>query len=211
MGYARFEYRISEQLNFEEGNLFKIWYGLLRPDEKTFWHTFMTKAQQKIEYRWDDFLSDKKEGKISDGEHYDPVVGFDPRFHYYDTYEDIVADLPEVSSRKEEEEKVAIWELEEQDLEMSMAMDPESFAAKALNPKKRKPDPETEGEGISRHPTAKRKPEGATETPLASVSASPSASHEPPTTEMGTPSEPHSRSTSGIPNSAFCLRPKTQC
>ena len=74
----------------------------------------MTKAQQKIEYRWDDFLSDKKEGKISDGEHYEPVVNFDPKFHYYDTYEDIVADLPVVSSRKEEEEKVAIWELEEQ-------------------------------------------------------------------------------------------------
>ena len=83
---------------------------------------------------------------------------------------------------------------------MSMAMDPESFAAKALTPKKRKPDPETEGEGISRHPIAKRRPEGATETPLASVSASPSASQEPPTTEMGTPSESHSRSTSGVPN-----------
>ena len=79
-----------------------------------------------------------------------------------------------------------------------MAMDPESFAAKAMNPKKRKPDPETEGEGISRHPTAKRKPDGATETPMASASASPSASQEPPTAEMETPSESHSRSASGI-------------
>ena len=35
---------------------------------------------------------------------------------------------------------------------------------------------------------------------MASVSASPSASQEPPTTEMGTPSEPHSRSASGVPN-----------
>ena len=88
--------------------------------------------------------------------------------------------------------------IEEQDLELSMAMDPESFAAKAMNPKKRKPDPETEGEGISRHPTAKRKPDGATETPMASASASPSASQEPPTAEMETPSESHSRSASGI-------------
>ena len=79
-----------------------------------------------------------------------------------------------------------------------MAMDPESFAAKAMNPKKRKPDPGTEGEGVSRHPTAKRKPEGVTETPMASASASPSASQEPSTTEMGTPSEPQSRLTSGV-------------
>ena len=77
-------------------------------------------------------------------------------------------------------------------------MDPESFAAKAMNPKKRKPDPETECEGISRHPTAKRKPDGATETPMASASASPSASQEPPTVEMETPSESHSRSASGL-------------
>ena len=100
LGYARFEYKISEELKFREGNLFKLWYELLRPDEKTFWHTFMKKAQQKIEYRWDDFLADKKEGKISIGEPYDPVVNFDPRFHYYDTYEDTVADLPQVSSRE---------------------------------------------------------------------------------------------------------------
>ena len=66
----------------------------------------MTKAQQKIEYRWDDFLADKKEGKIAEGEDYDPVVNFDPRFHYYDTYEDIVGYLPEVSSKKEEDNAI---------------------------------------------------------------------------------------------------------
>ena len=32
----------------------------------------MTKAQQKIEYRWDDFLADKQAGKISEEEPYDP-------------------------------------------------------------------------------------------------------------------------------------------
>ena len=74
----------------------------------------------------------------------------------------------------------------------------ESFAAKAMNPKKRKPDPETEGEGISAHPSAKRKPEGATETPKASTSASPSASQEPLTVDMETPSESRSVSASGV-------------
>ena len=54
LGFARFEYRIAEELDFERGTLFKIWYGLLRKDERTFWHTYMTKAQQKIEDRWDD-------------------------------------------------------------------------------------------------------------------------------------------------------------
>ena len=103
LGYVRFEYQILEELNFDEGNLFRLWYNLLRPDEKTFWQTFMMKAQQKIEYRWDDFLADKKAGKIAEGEPYDPVVNFDPRFHYYDQYEDIVGFLPEVSSRKQEE------------------------------------------------------------------------------------------------------------
>ena len=68
-----------------------------------------------------------------------------------------------------------------------MAMDPESFAAKAMNPKKRKPDPETEGEGISSHPAAKRKPDGVNETPKASTSASPSASQDPQPVDTETP------------------------
>ena len=77
-------------------------------------------------------------------------------------------------------------------------MDPESFAAKAMNPKKRKPNPETEGEGISSHPSAKRKPEGAIETPKASTSASPSASQEPQPIDLETPSESWSVSASGV-------------
>ena len=130
------------------------WYELLRSNEKVY--TFMTKAQQKIEYRWDDFLAEKQAGKISEEEPYDPVVNFDQRFHYYDKYVDIVALLPETSTREEEEAKSSIWELEGLELELFMAMDPESLAAKAMNPKKRKPDPETDGEGISRHPTAQQ-------------------------------------------------------
>ena len=42
----------------------------------------MTKAQQKIEYRWDDFLADKQAGTIVEDEPYEPVKDFDPRFHY---------------------------------------------------------------------------------------------------------------------------------
>ena len=198
MGYIRFEYGIADNLNFNEGNLFRLWYEMLRPDEKTFWHVFRSKAEQKIEYRWDDFLADKNAGNISIGEQYDPVVNFDQRFHYYDKYKDIVGDLPEVSTREKEEAKSTIWEIEGLELELYMAMDPESFAAKAMNPKKRKPDPETEGEGVSSHPSAKRKPEGAIETPKASTSASPSASQEPPTVDMETPSESRSVSASGV-------------
>ena len=198
MGYIRFEYRITEGLKFKEGNLFRLWYEMLRPDERTFWHVSRLKAEQKIEYRWDDFLADKNAGNISTGDQYDPVVNFDPRFHYYDKYNDIVGDLPHVSTREKEEAKSTIWEIEGLELELYMAMDPESFAAKAMNPKKRKPDPETEGKGISSHPSAKREPEGAIETPKASTSASPSASQEPPTADLETPSESRSVSASGI-------------
>ena len=99
---------------------------------------------------------------------------------------------------KRRKQRVPSWEIEGLELELYMAMDPESFAAKAMNPKKRKPDPETEGEGISSHPSAKRKPEGATETPKASTSASPSASQEPPTVDLETPSESQSFSASGV-------------
>ena len=78
LGYVRFEYQIVEKLKFQEGNLFRLWYELLGPQDKVFWHTYMTKAQQKIEHRWDDFLADKQAGKISEEEPYDPVVDFRP-------------------------------------------------------------------------------------------------------------------------------------
>ena len=77
-----------------------------------------------------------------------------------------------------------------------MAMDPESFAAKAMNPKKRKPDPETEGEGSSSHPAAKRIP-GVTETPKASTSDSPSVSQDPQPVDTETPSDTRSVSAIG--------------
>ena len=134
LGYVGFGYQILEKLKFEEGSLFQLWYGLLRPNEKVFWHTFMRKAQQKIEYRWDDFLADKQAGKISEDEPYEPpVTNFDPRFRYYDNYIDIVGHLPETSTRAEEEAKSSMWELDELELELSMAMDPESFASRVVD------------------------------------------------------------------------------
>ena len=124
----------------------------------------MKKAQQKLEYRRDDFLADRKAGNVPEDEEYEPVVNFDQRFYYYDVYVDTADELPETSTREAEEAKISIWELEGLELELSMALDPESFAAKVLNPKKRKLDPETTGSGLPQNPTAKRKPDGSTET-----------------------------------------------
>ena len=64
MGYIRFEYKIAESLDYREGNLFRLWYELLKKDEKTYWHISRAKAEQRIEYRWDDFIADKKAGNL---------------------------------------------------------------------------------------------------------------------------------------------------
>ena len=196
IGYIQFEYKIAELLDYRLGNLFKLWYDMLRKDETTFWHLSRAKAEPKIEYRWDDFIADKKAGNLPAEDHYEPVVSFDQRFHYYDKFKDTVEELPDVSTRDQEEAKSTLWEIEGLELELCMAMDPESFAAKAMNPKKRKPDPETEGEGSSSHPAAKRIP-GVTETPKASTSDSPSASQDPQPVDTETPSETRSVSAIG--------------
>ena len=172
IGYVRFDYQILEELKFEEGNLFQLWYNLLGPKERFFWHTFMKKAQQKIEYRWDDFMADTKDGKIQEDEAYEPVGKFDPRFYYYDKPQQVFGIG--------------------------------SFAAKVLNPKKRKPESETTGEGLPQNPTAKRKPDGASETSRGSPSGSPSASQDQTTMELETPSGSLGRSipvtlTAGVP------------
>ena len=196
LGYVQFEYKLAEALDHRVGNLFSMWYLMLRKDEKAFWHISRAKAEQKIKYRWDDFIADKKAGNIPADDQYAEVVNFDQRFHYYDKFTDVVGLLPDASTRDQEEAKSTLWEIEGLELELCMAMDPESFAAKAMNPKKRKPDPETEGEGSSSHPAAKRIP-GVTETPKASTSDSPSASQDPPPVDTETPSEPRSVSAIG--------------
>ena len=157
----------------------------------------MKKAQQKIEYRWDDFLAEKKDGKIQEDEEYEPVLNFDPRFHYYDKYVDTADELPETSTREAEEAKSSVWEIEGLELDLSMALDPESFAAKVLSPKKRKPDPEPTGEGPPQNPTAKRKPDGTSETSRGFPSASPSASQDQTPMDLETQSGSIGRSTRG--------------
>ena len=37
LGYVRFEYQILEKLNFEDGNLFRLWFEWLGPVERIFW------------------------------------------------------------------------------------------------------------------------------------------------------------------------------
>ena len=178
MGYIQFEYKIAECLDFRLGNLFRLWYEMLRKDEKTYWHLSRAKAEQRIEYRWDDFIADKKAGNLPAEDKYDPVVNFDQRFHYYDAFKDTVEDLPDVSTREQEEAKSTLWEIEGLELELCMAMDPESFAAKAMNPKKRKPDPETE---TSDSPSASQDPQPVdTETPSETRSVSAIGAIEPP-------------------------------
>ena len=72
---------------------------------------------------------------------YPPVVDFDTRFYYYDHYIEIADDLLDPSTGEVEEGKAAIWELKD----LAMAMDPESFAAKAMQPKKRKRESDKKG------------------------------------------------------------------
>ena len=82
-----------------------------------------------------------------------------------------------------------------------MAMDPESYISKVMNPKKRKSDPEIDGEGPPPHPAAKRKSDGASETSKGSVS------QEPPTMDLETPSDTHSMSTPGMVTEIPHVRP----
>ena len=111
---------------------------------------------------------------------------------------DTADDLPEVSTRETEEAKISTWELDGLELELSVAMDPESFAAKVLNPKKRKPDSDTGGSGLPENPTAKRKPDGSPETSRGSPSASASASQGQPMIDLDLPLGSAGRSTPAV-------------
>ena len=199
LGYVRFEYQIVEELKFSEGNLFRLWYELLGRKTRCFGTPICQRLSKRLSIDgMTSWLTSKPE-RSSEQEPYEEVVNLDPRFHYYDKYVDIVSFLPEVSTRDQEEAKSSIWELEGHDLELCMAMDPESFAAKAMNPKKRKPDPETEGEGITRHPTAKRKPDVNIQKPLRILCQQVHQLHRNHLhVDPETPSESHSRSASGV-------------
>ena len=128
----RWEYLLLDQLSHEQGNLFRLWYEDVEQYEKLFWHAFMHKASLKQEYRWEDHC---KEPLLKP---YEPVKDFDPRFFYYDHYQMITQDLFQPTSVRAEEAKCEDWAILEEDLEPGLALDPNSYAAKA---KKRKEPP----------------------------------------------------------------------
>ena len=137
LGFIRWEYLLTDKLSSERGNLFRLWCDNLTMDERAFWHAFMQKAEQKIEYRWEDYRKDPH--RPID---YPPVKDLDQRFFYYDCSSQASASLYESTERGVEEEKCSDWELEGEDLELGMA--PVSYAAKLMQ-RKRKSDPSTEG------------------------------------------------------------------
>ena len=121
LGPVRWEYLLLDQLSHEKGML------------------FMQKASQKQEYRWEDF---RKEDHLPIA--YEPVKDFDSRFFYYDTYQVILEDLLHPTSRSAEEEKCTQWAILEEDLEPGLALDPTSYAAKAMQKKRKEPPTEAE-------------------------------------------------------------------
>ena len=92
----------------------------------------MQKASQKQEYRWEDFR--KEDPPPID---YEAVKDFDSRFFYYDHYSMITESLLHSTSRSIEEEKCMQWAITEEDLEPGIALDPTSYAAKAMQRKGR--------------------------------------------------------------------------
>ena len=140
LGRVRWEYLLLDQLSHEQGNLFRLWYEDLEDYEKSFWHAFMHKASLKQEYRWEDYSKD-----IPLPIEYEPVKDFDPRFFYYDHYNMITQELFQSTSVRAEEAKCEEWAIQEEDLEPGLALDPNSYAAKA---RKRK-EPPTEADVLS--------------------------------------------------------------
>ena len=76
---------------------------------------------------------------------YQPVRDFDPRFFYFAHYQMITQDLFQPTSVRAEEAKCEDWAIVEEDLEPGLALDPNSYAAKA---RKRK-EPPTEADVLS--------------------------------------------------------------
>ena len=116
--------------------------------EREFWQAFMHKAAQKQEYRWEDFRKDEPIPM-----EYDAVKDFDSRFFYYDSYSIVASYLFHSTNRSTEEDKFEEWAIEEEDLEPGLAMDPKSYAAKALQRKRK--DPPTEEDPL---PPVRKRP-----------------------------------------------------
>ena len=130
---------LLDQLSHEQGNLFRLWYEDLYDYERPFWHAFMQKAAQKQEYRWEDFC--KEAPTLIE---YEPVRDFDPRFFYYDHYAIIIEELLQPTDRFAEEAKCEQWAIMEEDLEPGLALDPQSYVAKAMQRKRKEPPTEAE-------------------------------------------------------------------
>ena len=97
----------------------------------------MHKAAQKQDSRWEEFC--KEDPPPID---YEPVKDFNPRFFYYDRYYMISTSLPHSTNRSVEEEKFTEWASAEEDLEPGLALDPTSYAAKAMQRKRKEPPAE---------------------------------------------------------------------
>ena len=135
----------------------------------------MQKAAQKQEYRWEDF---RTESPLL--VEYEKVKDFDTRFFYYDSYVMISESLLHSTDRSKEETKCMEWAIEEEDLEPGLALDPNSFAAKALQ-RKRKEPPTEEAILASVRKRPATPPTGGGEAD--SSQASTAESHRGPTTE----------------------------
>ena len=107
--------------------------------ERSFWHVFMQKAAQKQEYRWEEFRKDDPPPL-----EYEIVKDFDSRFFHYDAYYMISESLLHSTDRSTEEEKFMQWAIAEEDLEPGLALDPTSYAAKAMQRKRKEPPTEEE-------------------------------------------------------------------
>ena len=110
---------------------------------------FTQKASQKQEYRWEDFRKEEPPPIA-----YEPVKDFDSRFFYYDQYSVILESVLHSTSRSAEEEKCMQWAITEEDLEPGLALDPTSYAAKAMQRKRKEPPTESEAlSSVRKRPT----------------------------------------------------------
>ena len=137
IGPVRCAYILLGRLSHEQGNVFRIWYEELTPMERAFWQAFSHKAAQEQEHRWEDFRKEEPIPMDCPG-----VEDFDSRFFHHDSFSIVAPSLFHSTNRSTEEDKFEEWAIEEEDLEPGLAMDPQSYAAKALQRKRK--DPPTE-------------------------------------------------------------------
>ena len=156
----------------------------------------MHKASLKQEYRWEDHC---KEVPLQI--EYEPVKDFDPRFFYYDQYYMITQELFQPTNRRAEEAKCEQWAITEEDLQPGLALDPTSYAAKAMQRKRKEPPTEDEVLSSVRKRPATPPQEGASGGSPASALTTPGQVSLEPSTEVeavgAIPSVPPQETTPG--------------